>query len=240
MIITKFSHEIIQVELAVFSLFASLALYWLVIKRRKRETSEWVPAAIVKEYLDRMAEDERQTRYRLFGITHPHQAGAPLQAAAPVAGVSMDPSLLREIESLRAQLAAAGSKTGDVDKTVNALKEEKKVLEQKLKDAEAAKGTGGGGVDPNMVKELEELRARLKEYEIIEDDLANLKKFQAENKDLKDKLAALQGGAPAPVAAAPVAAAPAPAPVAEAPAAAAPAPKKESELLSEFEKMLAS
>jgi hypothetical protein len=73
---------------------------------------------------------------------------------------------------------------------------------------------------------------------VIEDDLASLKKYQAENKELKGRLAAMGGGAPAPVAAAPAPIAAAPAPVAAAPAAAA--PKKEAELLSEFEKMLAS
>jgi len=39
-------------------------------------------------------------------------------------------------------------------------------------------------------------------YEIIEDELANLKRLQQENEQLKKSLAELQGGAPAPAAAA--------------------------------------
>lgn len=252
LIIEKFSAEIIQVELGVLSLVSAVALYWFLIKRRERQTSDWVPAAIVKDYLDRMAEDERQTRYRLFGVYAPHAAPAatPTQIIqtmqAPVAGASMDAALLKEIEALRAQLMSADKRVAEFDKTVNGIKEEKNLLEQKIKDLEASKG-GAAAVDPAQSKELEELKARLQEYEVIEDDLANLKKYQAENKDLKAKLAEMGGQAPA--ASAPVAAAPAPvAAVAPAPVAAAPAPapeaasgaKKEAELLSEFEKMLAS
>ncbi len=164
----------------------------------------------------------------------------------------------------------------EFDKAMNVLRGEKTALEQKVKEASAA--PAGGGVDNS--KELQELKAKLQEYEVIEDDLANLKKYQKENEQLRAQLDGKGGAAPAPVAEAapaaveaPVAAAtevntnvlqavtptvdvaepapvaPAPAPVAAAPAPAeapasaanpADAKKKEEELLSEFEKMLAS
>ena len=129
----------------------------------------------------------------------------------------------------------------------------------------------GGGADPvalaAVTKERDELKDKLQEYSIIEDDLANLKRLQQENEQLKKSLEASGGTVPeaaAPVtepipaepAAAPVeepaAAAPAEEPIpAEEPAAAAPAEepaaaapeaptedKSPEDLLSEFEKML--
>ena len=92
-------------------------------------------------------------------------------------------------------------------------------LQAKLKAAESRPATGGG--DPQLAanfakvsKEKEELLEKLQEYEIIEEDLANLKRLQQENEQLKKSLAAYEGGGSA-VAAAPVASPPPPAKAAE-------------------------
>ena len=100
------------------------------------------------------------------------------------------------------------------------LKKDLATLQQRLKETEnqLAEARASSGGDANLQKELtsvtndrNELRERLKEYEIIEEDLANLKRLQQENDQLKAELMALRKtGAAAPVAAAPVAA-PAPA-----------------------------
>lgn len=105
-----------------------------------------------------------------------------------------------EIESLRAQLAAAGT-------------------------ASAASGGDSDGLATELAavtKERDELKERLMEYEIIEEDLANLKRLQQENDQLKKTIADLQaGGTAAPVEAAaaepeaPAEPEPAPEPVAE-------------------------
>lgn len=59
------------------------------------------------------------------------------------------------------------------------------------KEAGAGDG-GGGGVSEddhnNLLKERDDLKERLQEYEIIEDDLANLKSLQQENAQLKKAL----------------------------------------------------
>lgn len=263
----KFSEELLNAQIALFSLCLAISVYWILIRKKKRESSEWVPAALVRAYLDRLRTDEEETRFRLFGENIPHRT--------PMGGPIMgnDPALQKEVEALRAQLSMADARAMEADKSVNGLKAEKATLEQKLKDALAAGATSGGGPSAAQMKEIQDLTAKLQEYEVIEDDLVNLKKFQQENEQLKAELAKLKGGAapsaeaaPAPAApapAAPAAAAPAPAaPAAVAPAAAsaaasaeaapaapgaAPAAagdkstkQKEEELLSEFEKMLAS
>lgn len=173
----------------------------------------------------------------------------------------------KQISDLEKQLSDLSSgKGGDAD----SLRKELTALQAKLREtenslAEAKKSAGGDAQIQSQLNvvthERNELRERLKEYEIIEEDLANLKRLQQENEQLKAELAALRKGAPA--APAP---APAPAPVAEpeidleAEMAAAiaeskkPSPpveavddvpiadegeqKSAEELLSEFEKML--
>lgn len=104
------------------------------------------------------------------------------------------------------------------------LKKDLISLQQKLKETEnqLAEARASSGADAGLQKELasvtndrNELRERLKEYEIIEEDLANLKRLQQENDQLKAELMALRknSNSSAPAAAV-AAAAPIPAPAA--------------------------
>lgn len=280
---SKFSEELVGAEIALICAVAAITVYWTLIRKKKRETAEWVPAALVRAYLDKARSDEAELRYRLFG------EAPPVTGSVTTVVAGNDPALGRELEALRAQLSLADQRALDFDRMLNGLRAEKTALEQKLAAAPAA----GGAAAPNpaVVKELEDLKAKLQEYEVIEDDLANLKKFQKENEVLRTKVeqyekggattvaaaapvapveVTISGGAPqqpelkvvpaepAPAPAPVVAAAPAPAaepvkaaetntnvlapvtPTAEAPAAEKSPKEKEAELLSEFEKMLAS
>ncbi|MGB0454881.1 MAG: hypothetical protein ACPGJV_14320 [Bacteriovoracaceae bacterium] len=129
------------------------------------------------------------------------------------------------------------------DKTAKVTDLEAKIveLEAKLAAAPAEAAPAAGGDNPELqgqldavTKERDELKERLMEYEIIEEDLANLKRLQQENEQLKNTIAELQGGgaapAPAPEAAAPAPEpepAPEPAPAPEPEAAREPAPEPE-------------
>jgi len=280
LVFSKFSEELIAAQMAVLCLTGSLATYWLLIRKKKKESAEWVPAALVRAYLDRVRNEERDIRLQLFGEDSRLAAGT---AGATVTQIlsSPDPALLGEVAALRAQLTASDARVVEFDRLMSSLRTEKAALEQKLKDMPA--GSAGGADSAGLRKEIEDLKGRLQEYEVIEDDLANLKKFQKENEALRLKVETLEKApAPAPVV---IAAAPAPesepvaviaggehaapamtlvnggaeasAPASEVntnvletvqpgfdtPAAAAPeksAKQKEEELLSEFEKMLAS
>jgi hypothetical protein len=95
------------------------------------------------------------------------------------------------------------------------LKKDLAQSQQRVRDLEAqlADAMARAGGDVNLQKELasvtserNEIRERLKEYAIIEEDLANLKRLQQENDQLKAELLALRKGAPVPAAAAPAAA----------------------------------
>jgi hypothetical protein len=81
-----------------------------------------------------------------------------------------------------------------------------KELESLLAQSKTSSGVGGGGAGGDaalkselsmVTKERDEIRDRLKEFEIISDDLANLKRLQQENEQLKRSLAAQGGALPA-------------------------------------------
>ncbi len=161
-------------------------------------------------------------------------AGASVTTTQLVQDLKPDPKLQEKLKELEKRLA---EQSNALDSVLN----EKMKLEEELanakNDAPALSTESGdadkGGAGPDRAGPLQErvkqLEAQLAEYAIIEDDLANLKRLQKENKTLKEQLAtaAEKGGAPA-AAAAPTAPdlaekPAAPAPAAEAPAAAAPA-----------------
>jgi len=84
---------------------------------------------------------------------------------------------------------------------LQSLSEQIKVLQQE-KDAVVVTSEGGADVDPNLIAELEEkikkLQARLDEYAVIEDDIADLSLLKQQNKDLQDQLAQLQKNSSSP------------------------------------------
>jgi hypothetical protein len=106
-------------------------------------------------------------------------------------------SIIRELESKIATLeSSAGGDTKPLTDEIDSLKKSLADSEAKLK---AAQENGGGDSAEleTVSKERDELKERLMEYEIIEEDLANLKRLQQENEQLKKSLADAGGAAPA-------------------------------------------
>lgn len=144
------------------------------------------------------------------------QGGAPVTAAAAPGGSSEADAakiqeLAREIDRLTTELAAKTDGPGFGG------------------TASSSSGADAGAVAELKAK-ISELEGKLTEYEIIEDDIADLSRFKEENAELRGELDALKAnvasGAVAP-AATPTAAAPA------APAAAAPAAVTDAESATE-------
>ena len=126
--------------------------------------------------------------------------------------------LISDLEKRLADAAKAGGGDAVLQSEVDRLQKEKKSLEDKIKSledelAKAKANAGDPGALESITKERDALKERLVEYEIIEEDLANLKKLQQENETLKKEIEALKagGGAAAAVATA-AAAAPEPEP----------------------------
>lgn len=142
-------------------------------------------------------------------------------------------NIIRELEAKLAEAQKAMA-SGDQGEQMATLMGDKDKLAADLKAAQEAlalaQASSGGDEGlkselDNVTKDRNLLKDKLSEYEIIEEDLANLKRLQKENGELKEELAGLKGGAaPAPAAPAPAAE---PAPVAEA---APPEPEPEEDL----------
>lgn len=117
---------------------------------------------------------------------------------------------IADLERTIAELSAGkglGAETELMKKDLTAAQQKNRDLESQLQEA-MARGGGDAGLQKELASvtsERNEIRERLKEYAIIEEDLANLKRLQQENDQLKAELLALRkGGASAPAAAAPV------------------------------------
>lgn len=150
---------------------------------------------------------------------------APVEVAAPLEGAGASVAANQaELEKLKAELA-----------------EKERLIAQAREEAAraaalvaATSGAPGGNAEEQKKLEgkVKDLEARLAEYEIISEDIADLSFYKEENIRLQNELTALRGGGPVAAAAAPVA----PAPAAEA-AATAPAPtQSEDEIMKEFAK----
>lgn len=157
--------------------------------------------------------------------------------------VGQKDATIAELEKMLEAVRASNG-GGVSEEEANIMKSEIVSLKSQLEEAnaalEAAKAAGGGGdasqadVD-KAIAERDELKERLMEYEIIEEDLANLKKFQQENEQLKKTIAELKGeaspedSAPEPEAEA----APEPEPIEEKPVEEEPAPEPPPEVTAD-------
>ena len=268
LILTKFTDETITVfSTLLLTTMAIIVAYWFYNRKKFHQLSHEIPASVVKNYLDSIIQNSTALKSSLFrggglDIGNGIPSVVPLHDL-PAGNVSVGASSEEisqknaEIQSLSFKLSDKSKQVTDLEKKVQELisssgngsaesemlKKEVQSLQVKLQEAQAA-----GAGSEELVAELETLRERLKEYEIIEEDLANLKRLQQENDQLKAELAALKKGGPVP-------AAPAPAPEPQKAATPAAAPKSvevkdgpevkveneqksAEELLQEFEKML--
>jgi len=243
LVLTKFTDETITtfVLLWVF-VTCVLVLYWIHNRRKFHQLSHQIPASIVKNYLDSIIQNSTALKSSLFrgggldvgegipsvvpvkdlpsgqvSVAQMNQKNAEISALH--ARVAEKEMVIKDLEAKIAKYESGSDVSAEKDEEIQILKSELVALQAKLKAAESRPATGGG--DPQLAanfakvsKEKEELLEKLQEYEIIEEDLANLKRLQQENEQLKKSLAAYEGGGSA-VAAAPVASPPPPAKAAE-------------------------
>lgn len=231
--------------------------YWWYNRRKFHQLQHQIPASVLKNYLDSIIANSNALKSSLFrgggleigegipsivpsgdlptgnvgdGASAEELARKNAEISSLKATISQKDSTIAELEKML-EAARADNGGGISDAEAKLLNDEIAKLKEELAAAKA--NDGGGGADAAelaaITKERDELKERLMEYEIIEEDLANLKKFQQENDELKKKIAELGGevpAAPEPAAAAEAAPAPEPEPAA---AEAAPEPVAEPE-----------
>jgi hypothetical protein len=211
---SQFTHEALLFEaLIICMLTAAYTGFWVLKKRRLGAIQNAVPAHVVKDYLNELIVDAEQLRNQLFGLLS--AAGisvnantARIAATAPSLAVAanlnpseggVDPMVLEKMASLETKIA-------DQTNVIERYIAEKARIEKDLAEARAASPSSPGkAAEAEMVQlrdKIGSLEGKLAEYSVIEDDLANLKRLQQENIQLR---AALQGAgvaAPAPTTAA--------------------------------------
>ncbi len=215
--IDKFGPDILLIQSGFLVIISTIFLWlWFSNRRKYQNLKHAIPANIVKSYLDSIIQNSTALKSQLFrggGIDiNGIPSVFPINNLVGGDGIAISgaPStaLLEELNQKKAQIAALESQLLSSQKSCREV--ESKLVnsqgflataEAKIKELEALLAqtrTSGGGdaaiqAELKMVsKERDEFRDRLKEFEIIADDLANLKRLQQENEQLKKSLG-LQG-----------------------------------------------
>lgn len=226
LILTKFTDETITVfSMLLFLTMAAIVVYWFYNRKKFHQLTHEIPASVVKNYLDSIIQNSTALKSSLFrggGL----DLGNGVPSVVPVGDLpsSMNISVgsaSEEVNQKNAEIASLSLKLNDRNKQISDLEKrmqelssgtgkggaevdmlKKEISQLQTQLAEARASSGG---DANLQRDLQvltnernDLRERLKEYEIIEEDLANLKRLQQENDQLKAELAALKRGSPSP------------------------------------------
>lgn len=222
LILTKFTDETITVfSMLLLVTMAGIIAYWFYNRKKFHQLTHEIPASVVKNYLDSIIQNSTSLKSSLFrggGL----DMGNGIPSVVPVGELPSSVNIgvgsgSEEVNQKNAEIASLTLKLNDRTKQISDL-------EKRMQDLSAGKGDSGEAAllkkdlaalqaqlaeartasagDPNLQRDLStltnernDLRDKLKEYEIIEEDLANLKRLQQENDQLKAELAALRKGA---------------------------------------------
>jgi hypothetical protein len=207
---SKFTEEFLLLSAAV--LFGLLAVYcyqWVIKKRRLGAARSEIPATVVKVYLNQLINEAQFVRTQLFGLMNgsplatdpmsllraPALSPAPVSSAAapgaigdllPPPGSAVPSDLEERLKALQKQLSEKESIVVNINVEKTKLLEEIENLRQNQKAMQSAGSSGAGSEE--LARRVKDLEARLEEYSLFEDDLANLKRLQQENQQLRKKL----------------------------------------------------
>ncbi|MDZ4678464.1 MAG: hypothetical protein SGI74_13275 [Oligoflexia bacterium] len=126
---------------------------------------------------------------------------AVVSTPAPSIVTVVSPANTEELAKLKAEMELKAKKLSDLEASLKLANDElTKAKAAQAAQAEAPAGAApGAGVDMEALnKKLSDLEARLGEYEIIEDDIANLSLYKEENVRLKSELEKVKQGGGAP------------------------------------------
>lgn len=184
-ILTQFTDEIIAISGLIGFFFAFLLLaYWLYSRGGRSYFSHQIPESVVKNYLESANSNSAATKSS-FGDGN----GVPSVVPASNLGKRFQDNKV-SAKKFNQKVAEVVSLNDKIIIQQNQIRN----LENKLADHKQQDPNASEEELSKVLSERDELRNKLQEYEIIEDDLANLKRLQQENQQLKNSLSALQGG----------------------------------------------
>lgn len=189
------NESIIQWMLAVIIGFSALLVFRAVFGKKDADVGYSSAGGDVQDLLKKVLD---QT-----SILEKAMMSAPAPVVMPVSA---------ESAASPATAAAAVSASASVDPLE--IAKLKKLIEERDEELNRLKNDPNAAKLRDQIAKVQELQNRLKEYEILEDDIADLSLYKEENARLKSELQKLVGGdaaaaaTPAPEAASTVAAAP--------------------------------
>ncbi len=202
-------------------IFAVFVWIWFYNRKKYHHLKHQIPASVVKNYLDSIIQNSTALKSSLFrgGGLEVDAQGVP--SVMPLSDLpnsteinvgtnsSGDDSALRaEVSKLQAQLAEKENVIKDLENKntelggeVKAKQERIEELEALLAKAQSEADSGSGDAEAaqkveELQKERDQLEEELKQFEIISDDLADLKRLKQENAQLKKSLEEGGGAAP--------------------------------------------
>jgi hypothetical protein len=200
---SKFTEEFLLLGAAgIFALLSAYCYHWVIQKRRLGIAHSQIPSAVVKSYLNQLINEAEFVRKQLFGMNNDGSTAMPIGfGAAPSVTVAADASKTAISPDLLARLGSLESQLKEKESLVVNINVEKAKL---LEEIEILRANSGGTayVEQNqkqLTDKIKNLEARLEEYALFEEDLANLKRLQQENASLKKRLsdhAAAPAGGP--------------------------------------------
>ncbi len=187
---SRYNQTIIQ-ALIVVTLILIVALVFITLFGSKNEESTSAAMGLSPELeksLQKMLEN--QTKAAVFDFSKTQENGAPSSIAAQPGAPSAE--VLAQVEKLKVEMAVREKKIQD--------------LNVQLSEAVSQSSNVSKADTSGLEARIKELEARLAEYDIISEDIADLSRYKDENDKIKAELASLKGTAAAP-ASAPVTAA---------------------------------
>lgn len=212
---TQLTVLLLGLSLIVFAVFLWV---WFYNRRKYHHLKHQIPASVVKNYLDSIIQNSTALKSSLFrgGGLEVDANGVPsvmplsdLPSGAQVniSGGEDDSALRAEVSRLQSQLNEKNGVIKDLENQNAQLGGDVKSKQERIEELEkllAAAKEGAGGGDPEadqkiaeLVKERDRLEEDLKQYEVISDDLADLKRLKQENAQLKKTLEGSGGTVPA-------------------------------------------
>ncbi|MFG1485843.1 hypothetical protein ABMA77_07225 [Halobacteriovorax sp. RZ-1] len=197
-------------------LICVIVVYWFYTRKRMQELQHQIPANVLKSYLDSVIQNSNALKSSLFrgggletgegipsvvpggslptgNVDGAQLASKNAEIAALNGQIANKDSLIRDLEAQLGAVEQSGDNSDSAQIITNLNSEIAQLKSQvdTLKAASASAGDSSAELSA-LSSERDELLARLKEYEMIEGDLADLRKFKQENEQLKAQLA--EGG----------------------------------------------
>jgi hypothetical protein len=212
----KFGPELLVIQFGFLVILSTLFLWlWFSNRRKYHNLKHAIPATVVKSYLDSIIQNSTALKSSLFRGGGLETNGVPsvmplhnlmggdslaLSGAPSTALMEELNQKKAQIASLEAQISSSQNAQKEIDTKFNSTQKNLFSAQNRIKELEQMVNQAGGGSDYTMKSELEavakerdELAERLREFEIISADLANLKRLKQENEQLKRSLAAKDG-----------------------------------------------